>query len=143
LNRRFQTNDEMYFTMIYGVVNVRSGLLRLSQAGHPGPALQRPGADVRILGAGGVPIGMLPAVEYEQLEVMLQRGDRLFLYSDGVTECTNSCSVPFHEKRLIECLKRCESASLAETLASVERDLRAWNGNAEFTDDVSLLALEY
>ncbi|MDZ4134354.1 MAG: fused response regulator/phosphatase, partial [Paracoccaceae bacterium] len=78
---------DQYFTLAYAEVDLRTGRVWLVQAGHPHPALIRADGRVEYLGNGGLPIGLIPEAEYERIEAQLFPGDRLFLVSDGVTEC--------------------------------------------------------
>ncbi len=143
LNRRFQDDSDAmkYFTMVYGVADVAAGTLTFAQAGHPRPLLLHD-AGVRELGDSGYPVGMLPGLDYEQVEVPFAPGDRLLLYSDGVTECTNPDGEPFRVERLERWLADTRSLPLDAAVTILERDLRAWRAVTEFADDVSFLALE-
>lgn len=89
LNARLvaDTGIEEYFTMAYAIVDLRDGLLRIVQAGHPHPLLLRRDGSAEFVGTGGAPIGLLPDLPYSQFEAQLQPGDRLLFYSDGFTEC--------------------------------------------------------
>ncbi|MEO7868420.1 MAG: PP2C family protein-serine/threonine phosphatase, partial [Candidatus Eisenbacteria bacterium] len=111
------------------------------QAGHPCPVLQR-GDQLRRLGESGFPVGMLPGVQYEDITVPFVPGDRLFLYSDGVTECVNSASEPFRLERLEQTVLALRGDALEQTVAGIERELLTWRGGDEFADDVTLFALE-
>jgi sigma-B regulation protein RsbU (phosphoserine phosphatase) len=144
LNRRFQSDmDKMvYFTMVYGIYNSLSRQLTLSQAGHPSPVYLRNGGPPILLGSGGFPVGMLPEVEYEALSVTLHSGDRLFLYSDGITECANSSREPFSEARLMTFIAASAHLPLDKLIAELNGELIKWRGGEEFDDDISLLALE-
>lgn len=142
LNRRFQLKDDRYFTMIYGVFDTRSSTLQVAQAGHPGPVLIRKGGDVQILGTGGMPVGLWPDIEFDSFETKVNAGDRLLIYSDGVTECMNVRGDAFGEDRLLSCLKTRAMQPLGELLEGLLAEIRAWSGAAEFGDDVSLLAIE-
>ncbi|MGV6849104.1 MAG: PP2C family protein-serine/threonine phosphatase [Marinibacterium sp.] len=77
---------EEYFTMLYGTVDLNRGLVRFVQAGHPYPLLIRKDGKMDFVGGGGVPIGLIPSVEFEQFEVQMHPGDRLLFYSDGFSE---------------------------------------------------------
>ncbi|MEX0338921.1 MAG: PP2C family protein-serine/threonine phosphatase [Arenibacterium sp.] len=79
---------EEYFTMAYGTADLRTGRVKMVQAGHPHPLLIRKNGDLEFVGTGGVPIGLLPSITVEQFEVQLEPGDSLLFYSDGFTECT-------------------------------------------------------
>lgn len=142
LNRRFQSRDDQYFTMIYGLLETRDLTLRFSQAGHPNPLLIEKGCRMRILGEGGSPVGILPQAKFDSVQVQLHRGDRLVLYSDGVTECTNPAGDLFGDLRLRQYLTRAGAKPLGDMLGGLETEIETWRGKQEFDDDISLLALE-
>ena len=146
LNRRFQATAEsmLYFTIAYGLINSRTGQVQISQAGHPPPLwLQISQARVEPVAGGGVPIGMMPDMEYESTSIQLQPGDRLFLYSDGITECENGSGEQFGQNRLLACLKDSFSDSLEQAVKRVEQHVRDWNHGETFEDDVTFLILEW
>jgi sigma-B regulation protein RsbU (phosphoserine phosphatase) len=142
LNRRFQSKDDQYFTMLYGLLDTRSLVLRMAQAGHPSPILIRQGKELRILGEGGMPVGLWPEIDFDSFEVQMDRGDRLLLYSDGVTECASQTGELFGEERLMEYLKRVADYPLDAIPAGLHKEISAWRGMADPGDDVSLLAIE-
>lgn len=143
LNRRFQTKDERHFTMSYGVLDPRESILRLAQAGNPNPVLIRSGGQVRPVSSGGMPVGLWPDIDFDCVELPFTPGDRLVLYSDGVSECTNSSHEEFGDDRLLAYLKTAGTEPLEAMLNGLERELESWHGSANFDDDVSLLALEF
>ena len=79
LNNRLlaDTGVEDYFTMAYGIFDLRTGRLNMVQAGHPPPLIQRANGTIDLLGQGGMPIGLLPDAYFEPIELELQRGDRV------------------------------------------------------------------
>ncbi|MEM7088300.1 MAG: fused response regulator/phosphatase [Pseudomonadota bacterium] len=89
LNARLMADSgvEEYFTMVYAIVDLRNGHMKMVQAGHPHPLVLRSDGTSEFLGDGGLPIGLLPDVSFHQIETHLEPGDRLLLYSDGFTEC--------------------------------------------------------
>lgn len=142
LNARFQSKDDRYFTIIYGILNSRTGELLMTQAGHPNPILiERDGGPV-VLGGGGGPVGLWPEMDYDTIHAQLRPGDKLILYSDGITECPNPDDVLFGEERLLEFLRDHAAEPLGPLLASLESTMEKWRGQEEFDDDVSVLALE-
>ncbi len=143
LNQRFQSDAEtmQYFTMIYGVINTLNGHTVLTQAGHPPPVYLKKGSKATLLGTGGYPIGMFPDLDYDEETVVLNKGDHLFLYSDGITECTNMNKEQFSVERLIRILENDQNVSQKGLMKETEKCLREWKGDDEFEDDVTLLAL--
>jgi sigma-B regulation protein RsbU (phosphoserine phosphatase) len=142
LNRRFQSRDDRYFTMIYGILDIRSSTLRFAQAGHPSPILVRSGKEPLILGGGGMPVGLWPEMDFDCFDVPVAPGDQILLYSDGVTECVGTNNQAFGEERLMAYLRMRQSLTLEEILEGLLMEISAWHGNSEFADDISLLAIE-
>jgi len=145
LNRRFQDKDEAtpYFTMVYGVIDTATGLVRLCQAGHPNPFRVSRDGQVEHLGHGGFPVGLLPSARYENIEFHLLPGDRLFCYSDGISECMNPQERPFGTARVIEQLVQTRQRPLSESLAELRDTLQLWRGDNPYDDDISLVAVEF
>jgi len=142
LNRRFQTRDDRYFTMIYGLFDARSSMLRLAQAGHPGPVLIRKGEAPRVLGTGGMPVGLWRDIDFDCFDTRLNPGDRILLYSDGVTECMNFDGEAFGEDRLLIYLAQSAAQPMDNLLGGLLTAVRAWRAETDFGDDLSLLAIE-
>ena len=145
LNRRFQDNNDAtpYFTMIYGIIHTSTGDVRMCQAGHPHPFRISRDGSIEHLGNGGFPVGLLPDVHYENTEFTLHPGDRLFCYSDGISECMNADEHPFGSERLVEHMLQSCRRPLQETLTGLSTRLQDWRRGDPFDDDVSLIAIEY
>jgi sigma-B regulation protein RsbU (phosphoserine phosphatase) len=142
LNRRFQTRDDRYFTMIYGLLDIRKSQLQIAQAGHPGPVLIKKGKSPEILGEGGMPVGLWPEMEFDCFKIDVSPGDRLLLYSDGVTECINDLNEAFGEDRMLGYLEQASDVPLNQLLEGLLLEIKAWSAGHEFGDDISLLAIE-
>ena len=145
MNERLLTDAgvEEYFTMAYGIVDLRKGLLKLVQAGHPHPALQRADGRVEFLGEGGLPVGLLPEAEYSCFEVQLAPGDRVLLYSDGFTESESPDGRMLEERGLARMLRRARHAQGPELLDDLFWQLTDHTGSDQLTDDVSAILLEF
>ncbi len=145
LNRAFPWDQasEQFFTLVYGVLNLRTWEWRHVSAGHPAPIhLPRAAGAPADLGvSGGLPIGLGDSA-YEEVAVVLSPGDRLYLYSDGVPETLSAEGCQFGAGRMIETLLATRAAPLTESINSLWHGVEAWCGGAGLHDDVSLLSVE-
>jgi len=144
LNKRFQADPDtmQYFTMIYGMMDTRDGGTVMTMAGHPSPILVKRGGTATPIGSGGYPVGMLSDVDYEEERVHLDKGDRLILYSDGITECRNNQGKEFSLDRLSRLLEEGQNLPLHKLMKKTTERLHRWRATGEFEDDVTLLAIE-
>ena len=146
LNYRFCTEPESsnyFITMIYGTFYADTGRVILSSAGHPAPMhWHKRGATLTEVNAGGLPIGVMDEYHYEAESFVLEPGDRLFIYSDGIVECPNAGGEQFGEARFKEFLQEMANQPIGNIRAEIERQLRQWRGQTDMPDDVSLLILE-
>ena len=130
------------YTLVYGVLEPGTGMGHLVRAGHPYPLLQNAKGDVQMVKPEGYAVGLFPGSEVASEELHLKKGDRLFLYSDGLVDCTNSEGARFTSARLAELIIAGRARPLPELVESLRKELVAWRGSESFADDVSLLALE-
>lgn len=128
---------DQYFTLAYADINLHTGELQLVQAGHPHPALIRKSGAIEYIGAGGMPIGLIPDATYERVEALLEAGDRLFLVSDGVTECPSPDGEELGEEGLTRILQANQTMTNSALLEALIWDLSAHFGGEDFPDDVS------
>lgn len=144
LNHQFQNDADNlpYFTMIYGVIDTDTRTLQFCQAGHPSPLYMARGASPQLLGEGGFPVGLLPVADYDSMTLSYGSGDRLFLYSDGITECANSEGEMFGPVRLQRFLAKTRDLPLGEVLRRLRKHMCEWHGGDLFEDDISVLAIE-
>jgi len=134
---------DQYFTLAYADVDLITGLVALVQAGHPHPTAVRGGLKAESLGTGGLPIGLIPGATYDRTETQLQPGDRLFLASDGITECPNMAAEEFGGEGLQRFLTDHAGLALPDLLEALIWRLADFHGSAEFPDDVSGLVFDY
>ncbi|MFT7128564.1 MAG: sigma-B regulation protein RsbU (phosphoserine phosphatase) [Gammaproteobacteria bacterium] len=143
LNQRFIEKEDCthYFTMIYGILNVNTGKGRLCQAGHPHPLIVSGTGGVRKLGNGGFPVGMLRDASYNSVDFKINEGERLFLYSDGITDSKNGEGVAFSANRLATLLKVSKGRCLPDVINLIDTQLKRWHCDAPLDDDISLLSI--
>ena len=128
-----------FVTCFFCILDPVSGSLRYSNAGHNPPLLVRKGGQVEELRGGGMPLGMLPGLGYEEKECRIESGDLVLLYSDGVTECTNPAGEEFGDARLATLLTEFRVEPARDLADRVCRALVDWSAGAPPTDDVTLV----
>jgi sigma-B regulation protein RsbU (phosphoserine phosphatase) len=143
LNRLFPFDPatEQFATMVCGILDTVTGEFRYVSAGHPGPVHLPSAGDPVILESSGFPIGLADA-EYEERSIRLAMGDRLYLYSDGVSEAMDHAGQQFGGARLLEAIGRVRSEPLQESVSTLLEELARWHGSATPQDDISILAVE-
>ena len=137
----YNTTTEQFATLIYGVLDARTGEFRYVSTGHPGPVHLPAGAGPVTLQSPGFPVGLAEDA-YEDQSVRLAAGDRLYLYSDGVTEAMDHTGKQFGDARLREAIGRGRALSLQESVTAVVDELEGWRGAASAQDDISIVAIE-
>lgn len=145
LNQKFQidTQNFQYFTMVYALVNAPLRTLEISNAGMPYPIYLPSNDTAYFLGDGGFPVGIIEQARYESIKIQYRTGDRLFICSDGISECTNQSNEMFGSERILNFLNGTHAMSLSETLKEFENVIKKWNGGGDFEDDVSILGIQF
>lgn len=138
-----EMETENYFTMLLAYVDLITGEVVMVQAGHPHPAVQRADGSVEYLGSGGMPVGLIPDIEYEEFSTTLNPGDRLFITSDGVTECEDEAGNMLDEAGLTELLHRNQATAGTAFIEALTWDLSNYAGSKDFADDVSAVLFEF
>ncbi|MBI2434738.1 MAG: SpoIIE family protein phosphatase [Candidatus Hydrogenedentes bacterium] len=143
LNKLFPWDPEtgQFFTLIYGIIDLETLEFRYVCAGHPGPAHFSVQGAPRVERGCGLPIGVADFA-YEEQRIQLAAGDRLYLYSDGITDAMNASRELFGLDRLLGTLARQTAMPLEGGLQALLDALREWTGGAKFKDDLSMIAVE-
>ena len=138
-------NREGFFvTVWFAILDLATGEGIESNAGHEYPAICRNGGKYELIKSKHSPaVAIMEGTNFKENGFKLNPGDSLYVYTDGVTEATNSGGALFGEKRLIESLNRDTSASTTETLAIVRKDVDKFVGGASQFDDITMLCFKY
>lgn len=144
-NRRIlmDTNADLFVTVFYGILEPWSGRLTYCNAGHMPPYLLRPAQPphLKSLPRTGVPLGIFDGRDWEQVEVQIQEGDTLVLYTDGLTDAENVDGEFFGQERLLDILRAHPKASIQTLHDVILERLREFVGDAAQFDDITLLIL--
>jgi sigma-B regulation protein RsbU (phosphoserine phosphatase) len=144
LNRRFAMEHQngLYFTMVYGVLNLDTLEFRYVTTGHPPAVHVRRDGKPEPLNGGGTPIGWIADLEFDEEVIQLQPGDRLYLYSDGIPEAMDAELNEFGQQQMLEILELGKSQSLDESVSLLQDAVERWCITNGPKDDVSLLGIE-
>ena len=134
---------EHYFTMLLGHVDPVDGRVTFAQAGHPYPVHAAVGGKMDFIGAGGLPVGLIPGADYEDTTVAMKPGERLFLLSDGFTEAELPGGDLVGDKGLLSLLRASSGLSGHATLEALIWDLSKAIGEVDFQDDLSGVLIEF
>ncbi|MEI6257078.1 MAG: fused response regulator/phosphatase [Planctomycetota bacterium] len=145
LNKLFQADEfsGLYFTILYGVLHVPTGRLDWVSGGHPAMVRVPLGGPPEFHGADGFPIAFVPDVEYEQQTLQLAPGDRLYLYSDGVTEAMDKDREPLGDQALADVLAAGRLQPLEESVTGLLKRVEDWCQPNGPLDDVSILGIQW
>ena len=145
-NEKLCENNEsgMFVTAWMGILDIATGQMKFANAGHNPPLLKRTDGSFEYLKtrAGFVLAGM-EGIRYRAGELTLSPGDRLFLYTDGVTEATNTENVLYGEERLLAFMNQNAAEEATELLPALKADIDEFVGEAPQFDDITMLMFDY
>jgi sigma-B regulation protein RsbU (phosphoserine phosphatase) len=144
LNRRFQMAEQngLYFTLAYGILNIETLEFRHVLAGHPPIVHVSKSGSLTPLENWGMAIGWVDELECSEHVIQLQRGDRLYLYSDGVPEAMNAESKQFGNKQMLEVMELGRRQPLNDSVMLLLDVVQRWGTDGSLKDDVSILGME-
>ena len=134
----------MFVTVWMGIIDLRSGHIEFASAGHNPPAVRHEDGSVEFIPSkSGLVIAAMENVQYRQQVYDLKPGDTLFLYTDGVTEATNSKDELFGDARLLETLAKGKDLETAEICKFVKKEIDSFVQDAPQFDDITMLGVKY
>ena len=137
-----ESQNGMFVTAIYALLDPRSGKLDYANAGHNLPLLFRGATDrIEKLAKGGIALGVIENAKYTCHTMDISEEDTLLLYTDGVTEAFSSSGEQFTESRLIDALQKNKYGSASELLESLEDLINIFRQGEPPSDDLTMLAI--
>jgi len=139
-----QNPMDLFVTVFYCILDPASGLLHYANGGHNPPLLRRADGSVEALsGAGGLVLGAMPGVSFPDHAVQLRSGDRLVLYTDGITEAFNAADEAYGMERLIDEIRVYGGGAAAELIERICRSVTVFAAAAPQSDDITLIVLSW
>lgn len=144
-NRLCENNDAgMFVTAWLGILDLSSGILKFVNAGHNPPLIAESGGSFEYLKArSGLVLAGMEGIKYRKNELQLAPGDRIFLYTDGVTEATNGNTELYGEERLLDFVNGLGKVSPQELCKRIEENVSTFVGQAPQFDDITMLSLTF
>ena len=138
-------NDaELFVTVWFAILNIRTGKGLAANAGHEHPALRHANGQYELVIYRHSPaVATLKGMRFREHEFELHPGDSLFVYTDGVTEATNTDNELYGSERMLNALNRDPDAPPEMLLYTVREDIDAFVGGAPQFDDITMLGLRY
>lgn len=135
--------DSMFVTVFYGICDLTTGIINLSNAGHNPPYILKADGTVKMLESDvNIALGVIDGLPFKKNELALNQGDTLILYTDGVTEAENVVKEQFGEARLEQVLAGCQGASCEEIVNRINSAVKEFAGEAEQSDDITVLVIK-
>lgn len=135
---------EMFVTVWLGILKISTGMLTAVNAGHEYPIMKKGNGAYEMLDdVHGFVMGVMPGVEYQEYEIQMQKGDSIYVYSDGAPDAVNEAEEQFERDRLIQSLNKKADVSPQELLTQVKEDIDLFVGEAPQFDDITMLCMTY
>jgi len=133
-----------YFTLLYAMLNLKTGDLSICQAGHTHPLVFRQETgEFEEIGDGGMPIGLFGGESFEVVSTKLNSGDRVYVYSDGLSECFSPSGEQFGLERSKDLISLIQESDQARASALVLDRLTQWHQSDVYDDDISILRVQF
>lgn len=144
LNSRFQSSASKgdFITFLYGVLELETGNFTYTRAGHPAPIIIHDGKIIDINDKGDIPIGIIPNYKFTNNTLYLEPGDRIFFYTDGISEAFSPHGARYGEKAMGKQLTDTFDRPLIESISGLIKAIFKWQGDTATVDDMSILGLE-
>lgn len=146
LNKLICKNNDskMFVTVWLGILDLNTGVLKASNAGHEFPIIKEPGKQFELYkDKHSFVIGGKKKTKYKEYELVLRPGTTLFLYTDGVPEATNSDGIRFQIDNTLDALNKNPNASVDQLINTVATSVSDFVLDAEQFDDLTMLCIEY
>lgn len=146
LNRSISQNNDsnMFVTLFLGILDLENGSLRYTNAGHNPPVLIKKGGEAHMFEKTKfIPAGLFEDFKYGESSVEINKGDKLFLYTDGVSEAENSAGELFGEQLIMQVINNHNTARPQELIAAMENEISAHVNGYTQSDDITMMTIVY
>jgi sigma-B regulation protein RsbU (phosphoserine phosphatase) len=146
VNNLLCENNEagMFVTSFFGYIHLPTGVFTYVNAGHNPPLIRKNGGTFSYLKMKpGFILAGMEDMAYKEASLQLEKGDELFLYTDGVTEAVNPKDELYAEARLLSTANRFAGEELQQFVKDIKEDIDTFADGAQQADDITMLAFRY
>lgn len=138
-------NDaDMFVTVWIGIMNLKTGIMRCSNAGHEYPIIRHKDGDYELLkDKHFLALATMEGIKFKDYDIELKYGDEIFVYTDGIPEAIDKDIKQYGTDRLLTALNKNKDIPLERLLPRVRNDLASFVGEADQFDDVTMLGFKY
>ena len=143
-NQLCENNEaEMFVTVWLGILELSTGKMTCANAGHEYPVVKRAGKDYEFIkDPHGLVLAAMEGMKYKEYSLVLEPGDRLYLYTDGVPEAMNAANQFFGLDHMLEVLNQNKECMPEELLAAVKAEINRFYDGAPQFDDITMLVFQ-
>ena len=135
--------ENLFVTIWLGILELSTGKLTFVNAGHEDPAVCHKGGEFELYKTRhNIAVGIQPGMVYKDFELQLGKGDKIFIYTDGVPEATDPYDKLFSTDRMTQALNECRDGSPQELLENINKRVKEFVGDRTQFDDLTMLGLE-
>ena len=135
---------DLFVTVWLGILNLSTGEVTASNAGHEYPAIRRAGGSYELYKTKQSPaVATMEGLRFRETSFTLNHGDSLYVYTDGVAEATNIHDELYGTERMLEVLDETEGMSAQEVLSHMKQSVDEFTGEAPQFDDITMLYLKF
>ncbi|WP_408070753.1 PP2C family protein-serine/threonine phosphatase [Butyrivibrio sp. JL13D10] len=144
-NQLCEGNDaELFVTVWLAIIDLQTGHICEANAGHEYPAIRRENGEYEFFKTKHAPaVATMEGLRFKENEFDLKPGESIFVYTDGVTEATDSNNELYGEERLLTALNKYKDANPSELLPVIRKDIDEFVGEAPQFDDITMLGFTY
>jgi len=137
-------DSSMFVTFFMGIINLKTGEMNYTNAGHNPPIIINGDNKTEYFEiTQDIPIGLFEDFDFTENTRILSKNDRLFLYTDGITEAENWDEVLYSDERLLECITGINSLEPSEIVIKVARDVVIHVNDCQQSDDLTMMSIIY
>jgi sigma-B regulation protein RsbU (phosphoserine phosphatase) len=138
-----ESTSGMFVTVFYGILNLKNGAFEYVNAGHNPPYHLTDNGISRLKSTGGTVLGFMDNFDFKSKSLTIKKGDKIYLFTDGITEAFNRNNEPFGDKKLEDILIRNKTLSMDQLIYEIDKGVQAFVAGYPQSDDITHLGVHY